>query len=317
MTRRTGVAVAALTVLVFALGGSAAAVSEEDRAAGLKEQRSAVTPAPVAGVATNGQCWSWPANTTVNLFTFAPEPFPRADIVEFCADYQGDRLTTRLRVAQPTNPLTDTNWLGLTGALWGLDHTGNGDDDHTITYLRDGSQIAVLVSDAADDTTCQTTGTYSGGFYVAEVQASCFGAPSDTRLDAFMLYDSDPTNPDAPLYGDLTDRQTVRRQTAAPGPQPSRSTGRLGGRNRVETAIEISGHAFPDGASEVYLARQDAFPDALAGGGLSLGPVLLVPQCGTLPDAVYREIQRLDPDTVLALGGTAAVCDDILRQAGR
>lgn len=74
--------------------------------------------------------------------------------------------------------------------------------------------------------------------------------------------------------------------------------------------------AFPNGATEVYLSRQDVNPDALVGGALTKGPILLVPTCGTLPPAVAAEIRRLDPARVVALGGPNTVCDDILRQAG-
>lgn len=96
----------------------------------------------------------------------------------------------------------------------------------------------------------------------------------------------------------------------------ARSTGRLAGASRVETAVAISRHAFPGGAVEVYLSRQDVNPDALAAGSLSAGPVLLVPQCGELPGVVADEIARLNPERVFALGGPAAVCDQMLAQAG-
>lgn len=105
-----------------------------------------------------------------------------------------------------------------------------------------------------------------------------------------------------------------------PGPtEPgttTRETGRLAGADRFATAVAISASQFPTGAPTVYLARADASADALAGGILTDGPILLVPACGELPAVVAGEIQRLDPTRVVALGGTGAVCDDILTQAG-
>ena len=89
---------------------------------------------------------------------------------------------------------------------------------------------------------------------------------------------------------------------------------RLAGPTRIETAIEISKHHFPDGAEVVYLARQDDFPDALAGGVANDGPILLV-RTNVLPDAVAHEIGRLDPRTVIALGGPAAVSQSVLEAA--
>lgn len=44
------------------------------------------------------------------------------------------------------------------------------------------------------------------------------------------------------------------------------------------------------------------FADALTTGSLTDGPVLLVPSCGTAPDAVGDAVADLDPEQVLALG---------------
>lgn len=90
---------------------------------------------------------------------------------------------------------------------------------------------------------------------------------------------------------------------------------RLSGPDRIATAIAISEYQFPDGANEVYLARSDVNPDALVGGSLTRGPILLVPACGDLPASVAAEIRRLDPSRVVALGGVNTVCDQILQQA--
>lgn len=108
-----------------------------------------------------------------------------------------------------------------------------------------------------------------------------------------------------------------------PTPTPSepdddntnRTTRRLAGPDRFATAVAISADAFPQGAPVVYLARADAFADALAASSLSRGPVLLVPACGSLPAVVGQEIARLNPTEVVALGGPAAICDDMLTQA--
>jgi hypothetical protein len=68
--------------------------------------------------------------------------------------------------------------------------------------------------------------------------------------------------------------------------------------------------------AEVYLARGDVLADAIAGGSLTQGPVLLVPRCGTMPDSVRAEIRKLAPNVVYALGGEGTVCESMLRQAG-
>jgi plastocyanin len=90
---------------------------------------------------------------------------------------------------------------------------------------------------------------------------------------------------------------------------------RIAGDTRVQTAIELSRYQFPDGADEVYLSNSDLNPDALVGGALTRGPILLVPSCGDLPGAVRDEIDRLDPVKIVALGGPSSVCESILDQA--
>ncbi|MEE8603396.1 DUF4397 domain-containing protein [Euzebya tangerina] len=111
--------------------------------------------------------------------------------------------------------------------------------------------------------------------------------------------------------------QTVALGTDGPTDPPTgaRETSRLAGDSRIDTAIAISQRQFADGSDVVYLARQDAFADALAGGVLTDGPILLVPNCGQLPAQVGEEINRLEAGDVIALGGTLAICDSILEQA--
>lgn len=101
----------------------------------------------------------------------------------------------------------------------------------------------------------------------------------------------------------------------APAPAPAVETGRLAGPDRFATAVAIAREQFPAGAGTVHLARSDVPFDALAGGTLTAGPILLVPPCGPVPAVVLDEVGRLRPGRVLALGGPTAVCDDVLAQA--
>lgn len=107
----------------------------------------------------------------------------------------------------------------------------------------------------------------------------------------------------------------IASQVAMAGSITTREGGRISGADRISTAVAISNQAFPQGASTVFIATADGFADALAAGSLTDGPVLLVPQCGELPIVVANEIDRLDPQRVLALGGESAVANQILRQA--
>lgn len=98
----------------------------------------------------------------------------------------------------------------------------------------------------------------------------------------------------------------------SPPPPPPVSTEptleRLGGKDRIETAVEISKAGWTS-SDKVFLARSDDFADSLAGVPLAYkenAPILLTkPQL--LPQATRAEIQRLGADTVVILGGKEAV----------
>lgn len=83
---------------------------------------------------------------------------------------------------------------------------------------------------------------------------------------------------------------------------------RLSGADRYGTAVAVSKVHEPD-VPVVYIASGVNFPDALAGSALAGSesvPVLLTKQ-GSLPGSTLAELNRLDPDRVVILGGTAAV----------
>lgn len=89
---------------------------------------------------------------------------------------------------------------------------------------------------------------------------------------------------------------------------------RYSGPGRVETAADVSANRFgPEEGRNVFVATAGNFPDALAGGPaafLGNAPILLT---GTddLPAATRTEIERLDPETITILGGTAAVSEGV------
>lgn len=83
---------------------------------------------------------------------------------------------------------------------------------------------------------------------------------------------------------------------------------RLAGSNRYETAATISNNTFPGPVEFAYIATGKNFPDALAGGaaaGADEAPLLHVGD--TVPASTKAELQRLEPDIIVILGGTAAV----------
>ncbi|HEX2027297.1 MAG TPA: cell wall-binding repeat-containing protein, partial [Nitriliruptorales bacterium] len=108
-----------------------------------------------------------------------------------------------------------------------------------------------------------------------------------------------------------------------PCPQPESAkhpVDRVAGADRYATAVCASRAAFPASTSgTVVLARGDdagAWADALAGTVLAEavdGPVLLTDPA-RLPEPTSAELGRLQPRTVLVLGGEAAVSEAVAAQ---
>ena len=89
---------------------------------------------------------------------------------------------------------------------------------------------------------------------------------------------------------------------------------RVAGADRYATAAAVSSSAFSPGVDVAIVATGTNFPDALAAGpvGAKLaGPVLLVNETG-IPGPTATELDRLDPDRILVVGGPNAVADSIL-----
>ena len=87
---------------------------------------------------------------------------------------------------------------------------------------------------------------------------------------------------------------------------------RLAGVDRVATAVAVSRARYPS-ASTAVLARADHFADALAGAPLAAhsdAPILLTPP-DVLADTVADELERLQVDEVILLGGEAALNESV------
>jgi putative cell wall-binding protein len=111
---------------------------------------------------------------------------------------------------------------------------------------------------------------------------------------------------------------TESTESAAGALAAAATTSRIFGINRYDTAVKISQSTFTTPASDfggvLFVANGMNFPDALSAGPAAasmVGPILLVPPTGGLPLVVETEIQRLDPISVVILGGT----DNVSAQA--
>ncbi len=85
---------------------------------------------------------------------------------------------------------------------------------------------------------------------------------------------------------------------------------RIAGADRYETAVRLSEAGFaPNSVGKVYIAAGTSFADGLPAGpvaGLHGAPLLLVPSTA-LPASVAAELRRLDPTSVIIVGGTSIV----------
>jgi putative cell wall-binding protein len=95
---------------------------------------------------------------------------------------------------------------------------------------------------------------------------------------------------------------------------------RINGTDRYSTVAAISASYFqPDVVPVAYVARGDLFVDALAGGPAAVahdGPVLLTDK-NSLPATTAAELDRLNPEKIVILGGTAAVSTAVESDLGQ
>lgn len=91
---------------------------------------------------------------------------------------------------------------------------------------------------------------------------------------------------------------------------------REAGINAYHRSALVSRNTFDPGVAVAYVATGQAFPDALAGGAAGAangGPLLFVEQHG-IPADVRTELDRLNPQRIVVLGGPAAVSHEVLAQ---
>lgn len=98
---------------------------------------------------------------------------------------------------------------------------------------------------------------------------------------------------------------------------PSAATvSRTAGTDRYDTAANISKTNYAPGVPVAYIAAGENFPDALSvvpAAATVGGPVLLSTQ-GSLPPVVVTELQRLKPQKIVIVGGTAALSANVANQ---
>ncbi|QJU52493.1 glycosyl hydrolase family 8 [Herbiconiux sp. KACC 21604] len=98
-----------------------------------------------------------------------------------------------------------------------------------------------------------------------------------------------------------------------PTTSPAPAVTRIGGSDRYAVSAAVSATTFAPGASTVYVASGEVFPDALsasAAAGAEGSPVLLVRKT-QIPDAVAAELRRLAPRKIVFLGGPNTIGTEV------
>lgn len=305
----------ALGVLATPAGADAPTLDAAAGAAGAADDGEA--PARTAQL---GACRSDASDDVSDLDTGDPLTQPRADLLEHCLRY-GPTLAVSAEVAEPTRPEQDPSWRAGTFVGWYLDIDGDDAGDYFVDFSLDAdtAELTGLVREVSQqepgDVVCEVAASVARGIYhVSGIEPSCIGGSEDAAVNAAVFYDTTGQGSDGAV---AVDTHPDDATFAVPESSTARSGARLAGTGRVDTAVEISQRQFPqpEDAERVYLSRADLFADSTVGGTVPDGPILLTPRTGPAPEAVRDEIQRLDPDEVVAFGGTAAVSDTTLASA--
>lgn len=275
-----------------------------------------------ARAAQVGECHADPSGDVRELDGGAAAE-PRADLLEHCVRF-GPTLAVSAQVAEPTHPEVDDNWRAGTFVGWFVDTSGDGEGDVFIDFSLDPDTAALtgLVRDVDEgepgDVICDAgdgvrAAVARGVYHVSGIEPACLDTNS-ASVNAAVFYDTTQEDGDGAVHVDTNPSDgtfTVAETSTA------RADDRLAGAGRIQTAVEISQRQFPSegDATRVYLSRGDVFADSTVGGTVPDGPILLTDRTGPAHPDVRAEIERLDPDEVVAFGGTDAIADATLADA--
>ena len=164
-----------------------------------------------------------------------------------------------------------------------------------------------VLRDTDRDGIPDTTDTDDDGDGFTDVEELAKGSdPKDPKSTPNTVSSPGPSRPSNPS----TSRPTspVANDTATNRPE----TGRIDGRDRIETAINISKQTF-NKAKTAIVVRHDLFPDSMTASVLAKlkdAPILLNPT-DKLDSRVGDEIKRLGAEEVIIVGGQNSVSEKV------
>lgn len=275
-----------------------------------------MTPGDGAGTAFDGGAEGGdPAGAATTLLSASTSVTPGDHTVYFSLFDQGDAVLDSavflddLVVGYTPDPETDcapgavivTHNLDLAPATG----TGEVGTDHTVT-----AALTDSAGDPVGDTTIE--------FAVTGAHSTTGTATTDADGNASFTYTGSTGGTDTisgcarPEAGEpCTATDTVSFTWSVDG----KAVERIHGSDRYGTAAQISSTWSP-GPAVAYLASGENYPDAMpagALGGTHDGPVLLAKQ-DRLPSVTATELERLQPEHIVVLGGAQAVSDAVLAQ---
>lgn len=254
----------------------------------------------------------------------------RADVLGVVADYASE-LTVRVKVGRSVS-LTDPGFSsGFLRSVWAyidvdLDSIGD-------FAVNSRGELYDLRPTNVEEVACRgiTSATRPTNEYRLSLPAGCIARATPIQVFAVVSYDTDPQCRTTPCDGSEIAEDvspwTLAVAFGLPRSVPSAEVGRhrSAGASRYETAVVVSRntlYTLQDGTEitpdVVYLAGGVSPYDAMVGGLLRGGPVLLVPPCGSaVPQSVLEEVARIRPERVVAVGGPAAICQAHVDTIGR
>lgn len=164
-------------------------------------------------------------------------------------------------------------------------------------------------------------GTSMAAPHVAGAVALLWSARPDLRGDVEVtraLLDGSAVNTDDTSCGGTAAHNNVFGEgrlnaQALINSAPATPVHRISGQDRYATAAAIAS-GYQAGGDVVYLATGSDYPDALVGAALAgtrEAPVLLT-KPDTMPSATVNQLQRLQPSSVILLGGPQVISQQVL-----
>lgn len=256
------------------------------------------------------------------------QDLPEIDLTRWCIDVGDDGIALTAYLAAPTDPLAGEAWLAGQLAV-GFEVVSFGHTLNVNLVPQGGDFVWQLFDLAHGYLICDGDASWSpSGGYRALLPTDCINIPPSVSAAAYVVlhdgtlvggpsgsfYDDDPeVGQHAGPIGSHPGPARFPDDTAGPaGPTAGAAQQvRIDEGDPIATSIAIARTAYPQGADVLYVARVDVLADALAAAPLD-GPVVLSPSCGVPPEPLRQLPGQLNVDDVVALGGTAAICDATL-----